>query len=113
LISSVVLNIVKDLFSPFLSCFLRGTQGQGAGAPAVAFAEEPKKSRLLRLIFMGGLQPVGPELGGSQACVREAHGYSPAYRAREKAVPEKGRGLFRFLRVDLQSDLGRSSLYFW
>jgi hypothetical protein len=78
LISSVT------VFSPFLPRFSRGTQGQGARAPAVAFAGEPKKSRLLRLIFLEGPQPGGPRLDGSQACVREAHEYSPACRAREK-----------------------------
>jgi hypothetical protein len=38
-------------FSPFLPCFLRGTYAQGAWAPAAAFAGEPEKSRLFRLIF--------------------------------------------------------------
>jgi hypothetical protein len=42
-----------------------------------------------------------------------AQGPSPARRAREKSVPEKVMGLFCSVRVDLQLDLGRSSLHFW
>jgi hypothetical protein len=63
--------------------------GQGARAPAVAFAGEPKESRLLRLIFLEGPQPGGPGLDGSQACGREAHGYSPVP---PRGMPARVRG---------------------
>jgi len=72
------------VFSPFLPCFLRGTYAQGAWAPAAAFAGEPKKSRLFRLIFSGGdrnpegrrsrkpsLRPQGAQVFARLPCPRE------------------------------------------
>jgi hypothetical protein len=51
-------NSAKDHFS-FSAPLLAGYPRAGARAPAVAFACEPKKSRLLGEIFLEGPQPEG------------------------------------------------------
>ena len=48
-----------------------------------------KKSRLFRLIFSGGTATRRDGEAGSRACVRKAHRYSPACRAREKKGRQK------------------------
>jgi hypothetical protein len=48
-----------------------------------------KKSRLFWLIFSGGTATRRDGEAGSRACVRKAHRYSPACRAREKKGRQK------------------------
>jgi hypothetical protein len=54
-----------------------------------AFAGEPKKSRLFRLIFWGGTATRRAGEAGSRACVHKAHGTLCPLRARENRG-EKG-----------------------
>jgi hypothetical protein len=77
------------VLSPFLPCFSRGTYTQGAWAPAAAFAGEPKEIAGVLADFFGGTATRRDGEAGSRACVRKAHRYSPACRAREKTGAEK------------------------
>ena len=57
--------------------------------PAAGFAGEPKEISLASPDFFGGTATRRDGEAGSRACVRKAHRYSPACRAREKKGRQK------------------------
>ena len=77
------------MFSPFLPRFSRGTRGQGAWAPVGGFCGGTEKISLVSADFFGGTATRRDGEAGSRACVRKAHRYSPACRAREKKGRQK------------------------
>jgi hypothetical protein len=96
-----------DSYSDFLPCFLRGTYAQGAWVPAAAFAGEPKEIAFVLADFFGGTATRRDGEAGSRACVRKAHRYSRACRAREKKERQK-REVIEVIKLDSRERKSRS-----
>ena len=71
-----------------------------ASAKGCLFAGEPRNFAL-RYVSWGNRKPGGCRRGDKAEARRAASAQAafPSRRAREKAVPEKGRGIFCFVRV--------------
>jgi hypothetical protein len=102
-------------FSFSAPVFSRGTQGRVGPARQAkgCFLRGSQETSRFGLFLGGTANPKGGIAEAEARCAASAQASFPSRRARQKTVPEKGRELFCFVRVDLQSELGHSSLYFW
>ena len=95
------------MFFSFSARFSRSTRCRRRGLLAATFAGEPKEIAFVLADFFGGTATRRDGEAGSRACVRKAHRYSPACRAREKKGRQK-RAVIEEIKLDSRE---RKSLF--